>query len=230
MIFAGGCIPLPLLDSGSQDSGPVVVPTSPFGDRGPMSQSVTRVNYAPAGHEVSMRVDKIGRQILAANPQSGLHPNFAIYGSPKPEVFHTGTKLLHITDSLVLGCKTDADLAAVLCLELAKMAAEREALAPKPKSDERPPIEVPIGNAGQFGAFDQAHMAEVARYEKRRQAANKTPTPPDAQVLAAVFLEKAGYPRSSLEAVQPLLKTAEGNYVLEKHLKTNAVGGWTPAP
>jgi hypothetical protein len=230
LFVVAGCLPLPALEPDVQDAGPTVVPTSPFGDPAPTATKVTRVSYAPAAPEVAMRVDKLGRQICAANPQAGLHPNFAIYGSPKPEIFHQGTKLVHITDALVQGCKSEAELAAVLCLELAKMAAEREALAPPRKTDEHPPIEVPIGNAGQIGAFDQAHMAELARYESRRRAATKAPAPPDPQVLAGTFLEKAGYPRASLEAVRPLLQAADGNYVLEKHFKTTGAGGWTPGP
>jgi hypothetical protein len=230
LVALAGCVTDELLDT--REPGPTVVPSSPFGDPGPATPRATRTAYAPASAEVAMRVDRVGRQICAANPQASLHPNFAIYGSPKPEIFHQGTKVLHLTDSLVQGCKTDPELAAVLCLELARMVAEREALSParNSKPDERPPISVPIGNAGQIGAFDQAHMAELARYEERQRAARQPKAVPDPQALAGTFLENAGYPRIALDSVQPLLKAAEGNYVLEKQFKTSGAAGWAPGP
>jgi hypothetical protein len=205
-----------------------MVPTSPFGSPAPAATTRSIASYAPAGTEVAARADAMGRKVLAANPQAGLKPLFWTLGSPKPEIFHQGTKTVFVTDSLVRSCQTDAQLAAVLSLELAKMVAEREALAPaRTRSVEpRPPIDVPIGNAGQPGAFDQARMAELARYERERREAVKPPPPPDPQVLAGVFLERAGFARADLESARPLLHAAEGNYELEKHIKTYGQSGW----
>ena len=41
----------------------------------------------PASTEAASRVDAIGRQLLAANPQIGAKPLFHTIGAPHPEVF-----------------------------------------------------------------------------------------------------------------------------------------------
>src|SRR5262249_25936539 len=88
-------------------------------------------NYAPASGELSRRVDCIGRGLLAKNPQIGMKPLFATIGSPDVEIFHKDTSMVWVTAGLVQKCKAEADLAAVLSLELGKMVSEREALAPQ---------------------------------------------------------------------------------------------------
>src|SRR5437879_3739195 len=87
----------------------------------------TLPTLSPASTEAASRVDKIGRGILAANPQIGAKPLFRTIGAPRPEVFHRGTDDVYVTEGLVRLCETDGQLAAVLCAELAKMVAEREA-------------------------------------------------------------------------------------------------------
>jgi hypothetical protein len=237
LLLAGGCVPLQqLLDPDSVGPATAVVPSNPFGDPAPAAPA-TQASYTPPTQDtgVAMRVDRVGHKILAANPQAGLQPVFATYGTSKPEIFHQGTKSLHITDALVNQCKTDGQLAAVLSLELARMVAERQALNfPKANvPEQRPPIDVPIGNAGQVGggAVDQARLVELARYDKRRRDAAKAAAPLDPEALAVTYLESAGYARGDLEAVRPLLRAAAGNYVLEKQLKTSGAAGWTsPSP
>jgi hypothetical protein len=230
LVLTGGCLPMPTLDPGGKEGGTTAVPTSPFGSPPPPAPTRIPASYAPASAEVALRVDKLGREICAANPQAALKPRFAIYSAPRPEIFHQGTKIVHVTDSLVRACKSDGALAAVLCVEFAKMVAEREALVrPIQHPDEPPPMQVSIGNAGQVGAVDQARLVELARYEQRRRAASRAVPPPDPQILAGTLLEKAGYSRAELETVRPLLRTAEGNYVLEKQFRsTSGAGGWVP--
>src|SRR5207237_1039878 len=96
------------------------------------------------------RVDIVGRRIIAANPQVGAKPMFATIGAPEPEIFHRGTSDVYVTEGLVKQCSTDGQLAAILCSELGKVVAEREALSPpRTRRPERtPPADVPIGNAG----------------------------------------------------------------------------------
>jgi hypothetical protein len=221
------CLPQQLFDPNS--GGTAVVPTSSFGTPGPTTPGTHVVASGQASTDLCCRVDLTGKKILSSNPQSGLRPCFATDGSPKPEIFHQGISTVHITDSLVKECQTEGQLAAVLALELAKMVVEREALAnPRGRgSDRLPPMEVPIGNAGQAGAVDAVRMAELARFEKdRREMAQQAPVL-DPQVLAARFLTQSGYSPAELEAVQPLLKQAAGNYVLEKHFKAQSAG-WGP--
>jgi len=171
-------------------------------------------------------VDAVGRQVLTANPQLGMRPLFRTIGAPQAEVFHRGTTEIDVTEGLVKQCGTDGQLAAVLCTELGKMVAEREALAgARARTPERePPMDVRIGNdyAGPAGSPDQTHLAELGKYDReRRRAVAPPPPPPDPQSLANTYLTKAGFPATDLDAVAPLLKLAAEHSTFEKQM-TNA--------
>src|SRR5262245_56466135 len=105
-------------------------------------------HYAPGTEAASTRANELGRKILAANPQVGMRPVIVTVGSEKPEIFHRGTGQIILTEGLVKLCTTERFLAAVLCLEIGKMVAEREALASvrarAPEQD--PPPELRVGN------------------------------------------------------------------------------------
>jgi hypothetical protein len=231
LVLLAGCLPLQLLDPSLGPQETPLVPTSPFGNAAPPPQIVARPSFAPASGEMALRVDLVGRKILAANPSIGVRPLFATLGAPHPEIFHQGTQLIHITEGLVKRCKNDGELAALLCLELGKMASERQALAgPRTQRPEgQPPISVPVGNPSEFNAPDQVAVAELARYEnERKQAARRRP-PPDPHALAADYLQKAGYDRAALDAVAPLLEAADRNYLIEKQFKTPTnAPQWSP--
>jgi hypothetical protein len=227
-----GCVPLDVLDPDAS-AGHALVPSSPFGAPSAPPPQTHTAAFGPATRDTALRVDRVGHDILAANPQIGLKPLFATLGAAQPELFHQGSKMVHITEGLVSRCQGDGQLAAVLCLELAKMVAEREARAnPAMRNPEhRPPLEVPIGNAGQFSAPDLTYKAELAPYDRERQRARKQSTPPDPAVLAGTYLEKAGFSRSELDAVAPLLALAERNCALEKQISASpGVPAWTPHP
>jgi hypothetical protein len=229
----GGCLPLDTLP-GDKEPGSLTVPSSPFGPPPAAASPTHTVSYAPPTREVALRVDRLGRDILAANPQIGFKPLFATIGAPQPELFHQGTTLVHITEGLVTRCKSDSQLAALLCVELGKMVAERETMAAPfmRQPQHRPPAEVPIGNAGQFSAPDLIHQAELAPYDRERRDTVKRSTPPDPMVLAKGYLERAGFANTELEAVAPLLALADRNCVLEKQMSgAPALPGtstWTP--
>src|SRR5262249_34976185 len=87
-------------------------------------------NAVLANSLVASRVDSLVTRILAENPQIAAKPIFHTIGTPEPEIFHQGMSTVVITQKLVEMCPTDAELAAVLCLEFAKMVAERQAAAP----------------------------------------------------------------------------------------------------
>jgi hypothetical protein len=204
-----------------EDTTTIMVPSNPFGPV-PTGQSQAQRSLSPASLEAAARVDSLGREILAANPQIGMRPMFRTIGAPQLEIFHVGTTEIHVTEGLVKECTTPGQLAAVLCQELGKMVSEREALAaPQARVPERPsPLEVRIGNdnAGAFGPADQLHRAEVAKYEKqqRERAAHKEPPAP--QTLARIYLTKAGYPESDLDAAQPVLRAAAENRTFAKQM------------
>lgn len=188
---------------------------------------------APAAEDsICIRVDAVGRKVLGANP-IGLQPIFATFQSPTPEIFHVDQKMVCITDSFVKQLPNESELAAVLSFELARMVAEREA---RVKSDlrqmeVRTPITLPIGdNGGQASAADMMSTVELAKYEKKRDAARKMNAARiNPQTLARDYLQKAGYDRTEFDKVQPLLDAAEKNYALERQMKGMVLpSAWTP--
>jgi hypothetical protein len=232
-LLLAGCLPMQLLDPGAAE-GTAMVPVSPFGTPAQPPKPVS-ANYAPPSGEMALRVDVVRRQVLAANPKLPVKPLVATIGAPHAELFHQGGNLIHITEGLVKQCKNEGQLAALLCLELGKMASEREGLAStKTRAGEAAlPLTVPVGNVGQVNAVDPTRMAELAKFESgRRRASKHAPActmPPDPYELAGTYLENAGYSRRELEAVAPLLEAADKNYLLEKQFKGGPnPPGWTP--
>jgi hypothetical protein len=216
LALVGGCVPLDAFKVNDGGDMPVVG-ASPFGATATQTASVSA--FTPGGdHEVALHVDCVARKIKAANKDTGLDPKFAIVGVQAPELFHQGPHVVYVTEGLVKACKTEGELAALLCLELGKMASEREAFAAaqKRQAEERPPIDMPIGNAGQFNAGDGVRQAELARYDQQRP---KRQPPPDPQALARVYLEKAGYAKTDLDGAAPLLRSAERNFTVEKQFR-----------
>jgi len=230
MIRSVFLLAFPAMIAGCISHGTETVPSSPFGNSAPASAPPRNVNYAPAAPEVSMRVDSLGRKILAANPQIGMKPLFGTIGDPKPEIFHKDATVVYITAGLVGMCKTEGQLAAVLSQELGKMVSEREARtsATTREGPGLPPAECIVGQGGGYGgAPDMTHQAEMARYEKKYP--RRPLPPPDPRFLAQNYLEKAGYPRNELDGVIPLLDAAEKNYVLEPQLTgVSKQRSWTP--
>ncbi len=117
-------------------------------------------------------------------------------------------------------CGADRQLAAVLCHELGKMAAERQQWA-APPSDNGPPMDVPVGSdyGGAFGPPDGTRAMELAVYErKHRKAVEAAATPPDPDALARAILQKAGGNPADLDAVAPLLHAADEHMTFEKQM------------
>src|SRR5262249_19885171 len=156
-----------------------------------------------------------GQKILAANTGLPVRPIFVAIGSPDPEVFHRDTSAIFVSEGLASRCPSDAQLAAVLSVELGKMVSQREALlALKARRPDRgPPVSVAIGGegGGTFGAADATRLAELGKFEEKNPGgpAGKPPIPPDPQLLAKTYLTKAGYTLADLEGAQPLLREAD---------------------
>ncbi len=226
LIAVAGCQPLQLFE----EPKTATVSSNPFG-----LQAETRsakVAYQPADEAMATRVDAAARKLLADNPQIGLKSTlFATIGNaPQPEIFHTGPHMVYVTDGLVRRCTSDAELAAVLAVELGKIVAQREAAAsPDMRNPERlPPIQVTVGNAGHFTNPDLVHEVELAKFEKERPKTRRPLPRPDPNQLARGYLEKAGYQPSDLDAVGPLLRAAQNNITMERQFKGTVSGAWTP--
>jgi hypothetical protein len=226
VVTTAGCVP--------QQQDTRLVSANAFGAP-PAAAPRPQVSFKPASSEAAARVEQVAQKVLAANKQTGLRPLIRTIGAPvgdvmtasaktpEPEVFHHGTAEIFVTEGLVKQCPSEGELAAVLCSELAKMVAQREALAASQTRlpERRPPMDVPVGNdnAGSFGPADQTHLAELAKFDDdRRRASRPAPPPPDPQKLARLYLERAGYPAASLDVVAPVLQAAAKNGNFEKQL------------
>jgi hypothetical protein len=217
---------LALLLAGCETGNPqtITVSSNPFG-HAPLAQP-SQVSYSPAALQTAAKVDLEGRRILTANPQleqMGIRPLFRTIGAPQPEIFHRGTTEIDITEGLASKCTTDGQLAALLCNELGKMVAEREAQAgPRYRVPERPPpVELRIGNdnGGTFGPADQVSRAEQGLYEQEyRRRAEAAQQVPDPQLLAHGYLTKTGYAVSEFDAVAALLQAAGTNTAWAKQM------------
>jgi hypothetical protein len=227
-----GCPLLLLATAGCVlEDATLLVPTNPFGGT-PVVQPPRQTLHAPASEEAAARVALVGQKVLAANAELGLRPAFLTIGDPRPEIFHRQTQDIVITEGLVKQCKTDGQLAAVVCHELGEMASERAALAGlKARGPEvEPPPYTRIGN-DTFGSTvpsDLTYQAELAKYDKTRRRPAAPPPPPDPKELARALLLRAGYQAADLVTALPLLKAAEENMDWEKQLTAGGPGlPWT---
>jgi hypothetical protein len=184
-------------------------------------------NAPPATAAAANRVALVGQKLLLANRQSGLHPAFRTAGLPTPEIFHRGLDEIFVTEGLVGQCKSDAQLAALLALEMGKMLVERELRAgPNARRPERlPPMQSGVGTgiSSAFGPEDGMHAYEMYKYEQE-QRRPKVPVLPDPQGVARTYLSKAGYSPRDLDEAAPLIKAARANVKLERQI----VGGGDP--
>jgi hypothetical protein len=182
------------------------------------------VNAPPATAAAANRVALVGQKLLLSNRQSGLHPVFRTIGQPKPEIFHQGLDAIWITEGLAGQCKTDAQLAALLALEMGKMVMEREVKAgPNAHRSERlPPMQSDVGPDAHraFSQTDDVHAYEMYKYQQE-QRKQKVQQLPDPKAVARTYLTKAGYSPKDLDEAAPIIKAARANGKLERQI----VGG-----
>jgi hypothetical protein len=190
-------------------------------------RGIPSVDAVNANTSAGSRVDSIGTRILAENPQIAAKPLFRTIGSPEPEIFHQGMGSVIITQKLVDLCPTDAELAAVICMEFGKMVAEREALAPLSRKSDLPPISPGLPASV---SVDQFRQAELADYEKRRGGhPSRDGQLPDPEALARIYLQRAGFAAADLETVRTQLKAASANSTLENQSRaTQARSNFAP--
>jgi hypothetical protein len=213
-ILFAGCLPMQT----QPEEATRQVPSSPFGEtRNPMP---TRVQYAPASQEATFRVLLVKDQLIGKNERLGLKPIAIAIGSPDPEIFHVGNTI-YITEGLVRQCPAENHLAGVLAFELGRMVAEREArVADDIRQPERPlPIHLPIGGSSMASESDPLHAVELARHERAYPKHPQKLDRPNPQAVARSILENAGYQRTDLDAVFPILNNAERYAVLETQFK-----------
>jgi hypothetical protein len=196
-----------------------IIPTTPFGSPAP-STAHSFPDAPPATTEAAINVARTGLKIVTANPAIGFQPRFCtIGGEAAPlEIFHNGETDVIITETLARRCKSEGELAAVLSTELARIVNERSPVRLDALDDRGPPPAVNVGNdyGGNFGPADGVRMMEVAKYERNRKLFRDRASAATPDTLARVYLQQAGFNPADLDAVAPLLRSAEGNNKLEK--------------
>lgn len=209
MLAAAGCL--------SNDNKLPTVSANAFG-KVSRTQTASFKPAPPATQETALRVDRVGKQIVNANPRINQKVVFMTLGVSHEEIFHQTQKdvsTIFITEEMVKQCKSDGELAAVLSEELGKMVSEqmvqvRPARNPIPATLLlNPPIGSDIG--GTFGSADRTNDMIAARFDaewrQSRQALPSTPPPPE--VLARTYLNGAGYDPKMLDNVKTLLRKAD---------------------
>lgn len=181
----------------------------------------------PRGHtETAVRVEDLGKRIIAQNAFTGIEPLFYTVGVTESVLFHRGTEELFVSEGLVKKCKTEAELAAVLCAELGQMMAEkRAARRAGADRDTIPDAGLPGGATVAGGTPDDpGRAAEIAFRERRPKAAPAVDAAAAAK-FARDLLTGAGYEAADLDRVEPLLKQSDRGAALRKQMSGSA-----PAP
>lgn len=183
--------------------------------------------YPQPDLQVAERVESLGRRIIAQNTFTGLEPLFHTLGVQDPLLFHRGTAELFISEGLVTRCKTEAELAAVLCSELGQMMSEQQA-ARRVGRNTDPIPDVAFSNTTDAGGIggDQTRLAELAfhekRYGRRQQRLSGSDTSSDPDRLARDLLKGAGFEPGELEQVAPLVRDAGRSDGLRKQMSGSA--------
>jgi hypothetical protein len=214
LILIAGCLPrMP------EEPATAQVGTKPFSEPG--RPAPTKVSYAPASQETSLRVLLMKDALIAKNQQFGLNAYAIAIGSADPEIFHVGHHHIYITEGLVRQCSSDGLLAAVLASELGRIISEREAaVSDNIRQPERlPPIHLPIAGNGNAREADPINYVEMAKFEKQYPKHTGKLPRPNPQVVARDILERAGYSSTDLDAAMPLLHYADRFHALEYQFK-----------
>jgi hypothetical protein len=214
VIMASGCSDLPLLSKRTPD-----LPGDPGSSDVSAHRPLPHVTCAPASGEAAARVGKVGQQLIDKNRQYGIQPLFMTAGLPDPEILHQGTGLIIVTESLVSQCATDAQLAAVLGVEIGKIVAERESQEGGRRRLRERPEAMSVARNSTFpttGSPDRTEVAEMVKMYGDRPAAPATVDLPNPEVIARNCLKKAGFEEREVEGVRELLKAADANTELHK--------------
>src|SRR5947209_12194190 len=211
LLAAPGCLPseqnLSMVTPGAQTSTSFSLPHDPLKMK------------APATEAEAKRVVLVGQKILAANPHQNPRPMIVTVGVEQEEIFHQGSGSVYSTEGLARQCKTEAQLAAVLCMELGRMAVEQERLAGPgmgPGGGQAPP-DMPVGDYREmFGGPDRTRQMELYKYDRARRPSTTSTAGPSADTLARGLLQKAGYASTELDNVAALLSKAEQHVALEQ--------------
>lgn len=173
----------------------------------------------PADHlETSERVAMLGNQIISQNAFTGLEPSFFLIDVPESVLFHRGTNDVFISKGLVKQCKSEAQLAAVLCTELGQMMAEKRGLRKTGNDkDSIPESALPGGSLAGGMPVDLGREAEVAFRERSQKKESES-----VAKLSRDLLTGAGFDAAEFDKVAPLVKQSERGTALRKQMSNTA--------
>jgi len=175
---------------------------------------------------IAERVETVGRKIVARNTFTGIEPVFWAIGVPENILFHRGPEELVVSEGLAKQCRSESELAAVLCTELAQMIIEKKAARRTGTDrDSFPEVGVPTGSGMAGGTpADPARAAERAFQEKQRQKQSERESA-DASSLAEDLMRRAGYDTADLARIAPIVKQSDRGMAIKKQMSGSA-----PAP
>jgi hypothetical protein len=192
---------------------------------GCLSLDKPKLEADPVPEAISRKVALMGQQIQQKNPDLPLKVTCSTVGSPEPEIFSRVAGdccAVYVTVGVINKCKTDGQLAAVICQEVGKAVAQHISQAnlklQQQLEQSNTPASVPIGNdlGGRFGPTGGIMPTELARQDMLRKRAQQPAPPPPADSLARIYLAKAGFNARELADVQSLLREAQRNNTFEK--------------
>lgn len=177
-----------------------------------------------ASLQTAERVEVLGRRIIAQNTFTGIEPMIFTLGVKDDVLFHRGPNELFISEGLVNKCKTEDELAAVLCSELGQMVAEvRNA---KNMAREVSPLRDANHGAGPMVSggtpYDAGQQANLAYHEKKYPRTAPGVDAEDTAKSARELMKGAGFDPANLERVQTLVKQSDRGEVLRKQMNTSA--------
>lgn len=179
---------------------------NPFAtDRGPDPHSLP-----PASTLAATRVNAVGSAIAAKNKDAlGVTPVFFTMGVREAEISHQRSGMVILSEGLVERCPTDAELAAVICHELVKLAAEHDRAGDREPGGPRLTRDV----VGGTYEPDMTRLAEEAKFDRRQPRGGRADREPrrDPRAMAETFLVNAGFQAGDLARMDQLIREAEDN-------------------
>ena len=163
-----------------------------------------------ANTQAATRADAVASAVIAqCRTELPDKPVVMTIGLKEPMIFHQRSGLLVLSDGLVERCGTDDELAAVICYELGKMAAEQDKGPVRSDSDTPPAPRLSADVVGGGYSPDMTRLAEEAKYS-RRSPRPREPKP-DPRTLAQTFYTRSGHTADDFSRVRALVKEAEDN-------------------
>jgi Peptidase family M48 len=167
----------------------------------------------PASTLAATRVIAVGKEIVAQNKEDlGVTPVFFTMGVREVEISHAKSGMVILSEGLVDRCPTDAELAAVICHELGKLAAEH---GPRrtAEMDAAPAPRMTPDVVGGGDGPDQTRLAGMALLDHRGPGGSRSTREPkrDPRALGENFYVKTGRKAEDFARMDQLIREAEDN-------------------